>query len=100
MENTSRMYPELIILRSTEGGGFPYLSQEAPQGLIIDIAQGAWYQERHSVRPQQIGAADSAVFGQKNVVLGVFCLGNFEHICKAFAYAQEIHRRILTPDKS
>lgn len=100
MENTSRMYPELIILRSTEGGGFPYLSQEAPHGLVIDTAQGAWYQERYSARPHAIGEADSAVFGLKNVVLGVFCLGNFEHMCKAFASAQEIHRRILTPMRS
>src|SRR6267142_776474 len=42
MTKNTRIVPDLIILRSTEGAGFPYLSQEAPRELVIDVDAGIW----------------------------------------------------------
>lgn len=95
MRDQPRTYTHLYILRSSEGAGFPYGSQEAPRGLIIDLVHDTWFEERRSKAPIPIGKADSDAFGARDAVLGVFRLGNFEHMNEAFCCAQEVYRRAM-----
>ena len=90
-----RTYSDLIILRTTDGAGFPYITQEAPDGLIIDRLRGAWCVPKRNPYSFRFGEVDATAYAHANCVLGVYRLGSFVHMQTLYTHMREAHWRVM-----
>ncbi len=95
MGETNRKYSRLIILSTTEVGGFPEVSDTAPQGLVINLGEMTWSVPRRSNRIIQIGKGDSPAFVMRGEVVGVYRRVSLEHIKNLLSDSRTVHVRAL-----
>jgi hypothetical protein len=91
----SRTFPDLLILLTTEGAGFPCFVEDAPPELVIDLVAGTWSVPRRSGRNILIGNADAPAFGLRNAVIGVYRRASIQELGQAYADAREVHVHVL-----
>jgi hypothetical protein len=94
-DDVPRTFPELVILSTTDGAGFPIFGEVAPVGLVIDFANGTWSVPRRSERVILLGQGDMASFGLKGEVVGVYRRTSIGELAQAYADARNIHLRVF-----
>ncbi len=95
MGETTRKYSRLVILSTTEVGGFPEVSDVASQGLVINLREMTWSVPRRSSRIIRIGNGDSPAFVMRGEVVGVYRRASLEHIKNLLSDSRTVHVRAL-----